>query len=153
MQLNKSFCYLNISILNLKYAKFKFNLPALKLVLGLRVPFTLIYFTLLIGGLDLTEVRSDPTATSFLWCGQGSGPKTQPLPFSNSRHSQCPRHRHLFIFFSLNISLNRRSQHCGTRESISWYLYGHPILQQPRPMKWFFEYPVAAVNQGMNASL
>lgn len=66
MQLNKSFRYLNISILNLKYAKFKFNLPALKLVLGLRVPFTLIYFTLLVRGLDLTEVRSDPTATSFL---------------------------------------------------------------------------------------
>lgn len=43
-------------MIHLKYAKFKFNLLALKFVVDVRAPFTSFYFTLVFGAFYLTEV-------------------------------------------------------------------------------------------------
>lgn len=77
--------------------------------------------------------------------------KCSPPRLSNSWHWQCPRHKASFLLLTERQSQLETSTLWNTR--VHYLIFVWTLIpQQPRPTKWFPQYPMAAVNQGTNAS-
>ena len=141
MQLNSTYSLFMHQYSHLiKNVKFNFHQPAWKFVVGWNMPFTWFYFTLVFGVLDLTEAVNQlpphffDAVNALIW--------RPSSVFSNSWDLQCPCHQASFHLLTEHQSQLQSSKLCNMEESISWYFCGHSMLQQPRSVKWFPQYPL-----------